>query len=80
MSKLSSQLPREYKKPKLGIGNRVRISKYDLPFSEDYKPQLTEIFEIVAISTKKHPTYTIKDEQKKVILGKFQRKKKIRVI
>ena len=23
---------REYKKPKFGIGDRVRISKYDLPF------------------------------------------------
>ena len=32
MSILYSKPLREYKKPKLGIGDGVRISKYDLPF------------------------------------------------
>ena len=32
MSILYSKLLREYKKPKFGIGDRVRISKNDLPF------------------------------------------------
>ena len=42
----------EYKKLKIGIGDRVRISKYDLLFRKDYKPHFTqEFFEIVAIAT-----------------------------
>ena len=66
---------REYKKPKFGIGDGVRISKYDLPFRKGYKPQFTqEIFEIVAIATKKPPTYTIKDEQEEVIRGNSTRR------
>ena len=71
---------REYKKTKLGIGDRVRISKYDLPLRKKYKPQYTqEFFEIVAIATKKPPTYPIKGEQE-VIRGKFYDKELIRVI
>ena len=55
--------------------------KYDLPFRKGYKPQLTrEVFEIVAITTKKPPTYTIKDEQDEVIQGKFYQKELIKVI
>ena len=72
---------RDYKKSKFGIGDRVRLSKYDLPFRKGYKPQLTqEIFEIIAIVTMKPPTYTIKDEQEEVIRGKFYEKELIRVI
>ena len=81
MSILYSKPLREYKKPKFGIGDRVRISQYDLPFRKGYKPQLTqETFEIVAIATEKTPTYTIKDEQEEVIRGKFYEKELIRVI
>ena len=32
MSRLFSKPLREYKQPKLGIGDRARFSKYDLPF------------------------------------------------
>ena len=75
MSILYSKPLREYKKPKFGIGDRVRISKYEIPFSKSYKPQFTqEIFEIVAIATKNSPTYTIKDEQEEVIYGKLYEK------
>ena len=78
---LYSKPLREHKKPKLGIGDRVRISKYDLPFRKGYKRQFTQkIFEIVAIATKKPPTYTIKDEQEEVIRGKFYEKELNRVI
>ena len=57
MSILYSKPLREYKKHKFGIGDRVRICKYDLPFSRGYKPQFTqEIFEVVAIATKKPRT------------------------
>ena len=81
MSILYSKPQREYKKPKLGVGDGVRISKYDIPFRKGYKPQFTqEIFEIVAIATKKPPTYTIKDEQQEVIRGKFYEKEVVRVI
>ena len=62
MSNLYSKLSREYKKPTFKTGDRVRISKYDLPFGKNYKPQFTrEVFEIVAIATRKPPTYKIKD-------------------
>ena len=36
MSILYKKPLREYKKPKFGIGDRVRISKYDLPFRKGY--------------------------------------------
>ena len=81
MSILYSEPLREYKKPKSGIGDKVRISKYDLPFRKGYKPQFTQkIFEIVASAAKQPPTYTIKDEQEEVIHGKFYEKELIRVI
>ena len=68
MSILYSKPFREYKKPKFGIGDRVRISNYDLPSRKGYKPQFTQEFlEIVALATKKPPTSTIKDEQEEVI-------------
>ena len=81
MSTLYSKPLRKYKKPEFGVGDRVRNFKYDLPSRKGYKPQFTqEIFEIVAIATKKPPTYTIKDEQEEVIRGKFYEKELIRVI
>ena len=80
MSILHSKPLREYKKPKFGIGDRVRISKYDLPFRKGYISQFTqEFFENVAIATKKPPTYTIKDEQKEVIRGKLYENELIRI-
>ena len=81
MSILYSKPPREYKKPKIGIAKRVRISKYNLHFRKGYKPQFTQkIFEIVAIATKKQSIYRIKDEQEEFIRGKFYEKDLIRVI
>ena len=81
MSIFYSKPLREFKKPTFKVGDRVRISKYDLPFRKCYKPQFTrEIFEIVAIVTRKPPTYTIKDEQDEVIQGTFYRKEFTKVI
>ena len=81
MSILYSKPFRENKKPEFGIGDRIRISKYDLLFRKGYKPQFTqEIFEIVVIATKKPPAYRIKDEQEEVIRGKFYKKDLIKVI
>ena len=77
---LYSKLLREYKKPKFENGDRVRISKYDLPFRKSYKPQFTQDnFEIVAIATKRPPTFTIKDEQEEVKRGKIYERELIRV-
>ena len=81
MSILYSKPLREYKKPSFRTGGRVRISKYDLLFRTGYKPLFTsEFFEIVAIATKKPPTYTIKDEQDEIIRGNFYQKELIEVI
>ena len=80
MSIIYSKPLRENRKPKVGIGDKVRISKYNLPFRKGYKPQFTqEIFEIVTIATKKPPTYTIKDEQEEFLRGKFYEKELIGV-
>ena len=55
MSVLCSKTLREFKKPTFKVGDRVRISKYDLLFCKGYKPKFTrEVFEIVAIATKNH--------------------------
>ena len=63
ISILYSKLLREFKKPTFKVGDRVRISKYDLLFRKGYKPLFTrEVFENVPIATRKPPTYTIKDE------------------
>ena len=81
MSILYSEPLREFKKPAIKIGDRVRISKYDLPFRKGCKPQLTrEVFEIVANATRKPPTYTIKHEQDEIIRGKFYQKELIKVL
>ena len=81
MSILYSKPLREYKKPTFKTGDRVRISTYDLPFRKGYKPQFTsEVFEIIAIATRKPPTYTIKDEHGEIIQGKFYQKELIKVV
>ena len=47
----------EYKKPRFKTGDKVRISKYDIPFRKGYKSQFTsEFFQIVKIATLKSPT------------------------
>ena len=71
----------EFRKPQFKIGDRVRISKYDLSFRKGYKPQFTqEGFVIVEISSRKPRTYTIKDEQDEIIRGKFYQKVLVKVI
>ena len=81
MSIFYSKPLREFKKPTFKVGDRVRISKYDLPFCKVYKQQFTrEVFEIVATATRKLPTYTIKVEQGEVIQGKFYQKELIKII
>ena len=70
LSILYSKPLREFRKIKFKIGDTVRISKNDLPFKKGHKSQFTqEVLEIVAISSRQPPTYTIKDEQDKIIRG-----------
>ena len=81
MSILYSKPLREKKKPTFKTGDRVQISKYDLLFRKIYKPQFTrEVFEIVAIATRNPPVYTIKDEQGKIMHGKFYQEELNKVI
>ena len=81
LSILYSKPLREFRKPKFKIGDRVRISKYDLPFKKGYKPQFTqEVFGIVAISSRKPTTYPLKDEQDEIIRGKIYQRELIKVI
>ena len=66
---------REFRKPKFKNGDRVRISKYDLPFRQGYKPQFTkDVFGIVAISSRKPATYTIKMNKMRLSAVNFIRK------
>ena len=81
LSILYSKPLREFRKPKFESGDRVLISKYDLPYKKGYKPQFAQkVFEIVEISSRKPPTYTIKDEQDEIIRGKFYQKELVKVI
>ena len=81
MSELYSKPIRDFSKPKFHVGYRVRISKQNLLFRKGYEPQFTnEIFKIVALATRKPPTYNIQDEQSEVIKGKFYEEELIRVI
>ena len=78
---LYSKTLRDFRKPQFKIGDRIRISKYDLLFRKGYKPQFTkEVFEIVETFSRKPPTYTIKDEQDEIIRGKFYQKELVKVI
>ena len=81
LSTLCSKPLGEFKKLTFKIVDRMRISKYNLPSRKGYKPQFTrEVFEIVAIATRKPPTYTIKHEKDDIIRGQFHQKELIKVI
>ena len=63
------------------IADRVRVSKYDLPFRKGHNSQFTQkVFEFVAICYRKPPIYTIKDEEDGNMHGKFHQKELIKVI
>ena len=81
LSILHSKPLREFRRPKFEIGDRIRISKYDLLFKKGWKPQFTkEVFEIVASSSRKPQTYTKKDEHDKIIRGKLYQKELMKVV
>ena len=81
MAVLYSEPIRDFNKPKFKVGYRVRISKQDLPFKKGCKPLFTNnIFESVALATRKPPTYTIQKVFGETIEGLFYEKEFIRVI
>ena len=60
------------RRPKLYVGDFVRIAKIDLPFRKGYKQSFTdEVFEIFDIPTRNPPTYNLIDADKEPIEGKF---------
>ena len=62
----------EFWKSNIKSGDRVCILEYDLAFTKGYNPQCTKkVFNVVAISSRKPPTYTIKDEQAEIIRSKI---------
>ena len=62
--------------PKFKIGDRVRVSKNNIPFRKKYKPQLTDkSFEFLTKSTKKPPTYISAKISKKRNSGELLCKK-----
>ena len=81
LSNLYSKQLREFRKLKIEFGDRVRISKYNLPFRKGCKPQFTQkVFEIVAIFFRKPPEDTIEDDQDAISGGEFYQKELIKVI
>ena len=81
MSIFYSKPLREYKKPTLKIGDRVRISNDDLLFRKGYKPQFTrELFEIVAIATKNHQHTQSRMTRTRLFKANFNQKELIKVI
>ena len=64
LSLLYTKPLREKRKTQVKIGDRVLISKYHLPFRKGNEPQFTrEVSQNVANSSRRHTTYTKKDEQ-----------------
>ena len=63
---------RRSQKPKLYVGDFVRIVKKEKTFRKGYKQSFTdEIFEIAGIPTLNPPTYSLIDSNKEIIQGKF---------
>lgn len=60
------------RKPRLKIGDTVRIAKENIAFRKGYKSSFSsELFNITAIPTLNPPTYNIQDKAGERILGKF---------
>ena len=70
MSILYSKSLREYIKPKAGFGDRVRISKFDLPFRKGYKHNLHKnVFKMVPLLLKNLQRVQSKTNNKKLYVG-----------
>ena len=69
------------RRPKLYVGDFVRIAKIDIPFRKGYEQSFTdEVFEIFDIPTRNPPTYNLIDADRDPIEGKFYEPELIRVL
>ena len=81
MSVLHAQHLRKLRRPQFRTGDKVRNSKIGLPFRKGCKPEFTEeVFQIVAIASKKTSNVHLRNEQRLIIRGEFYEKELIRVI
>ena len=69
------------RRPKLYVGDFVRIAKIDILFRKGYKQTFTDkIFEVFDIPTTNPPTYNLIDADREPIEGKFYEPELIRVL
>ena len=69
------------RRPKLYVGDFVRITKIYIPFRKGYKQSFTdEVFEEFDVPTKDPLTYNLIDDNKEPIEGKFYEPELIRVV
>ena len=68
-------------RPKLYVGDFVRIAKIDILFPKGYEQSFTdEVFEIFDVPTTNPPTYNLIDANKEPIEGKFYEPELIRIV
>ena len=78
MSKLYIKAPKVYEKPKFTIGDRVRISKYDLPFRKVINQKLHKKFlKLLPILLKNLQDRLSKTKKKKLFKKNFTRRKRL---
>ena len=69
------------RRPKLYVGDYVRLAKLDIPFRKGYEQSFTdEVFEVFDIPTRNPPTYSLIDSNREPIEGKFYGSERIRVL
>ena len=69
------------RRPKLYVGDYVRLAKVDIRFRKGYKQSFTdEVFEVFDIPTRNPPTYNLIDSNREPIEGKFYESELIRVL
>ena len=69
------------RRPKLYVGDYVRLAKVDIPFRKGYKQSFTdEVFEVFDIPTRNPPTYNLIDSNREPIEGKFYESELIRIL
>ena len=69
------------RRPKLYVGDFVRIAKIDIPFRKGYKQSFTdEVFEIFDIRTRNPPTFNLIEADREPTEDKFYEPELIRVL
>ena len=77
----AEQLLKLVRRPKLYVGDFVRLAKVDIPFRKGYKQWFTdEVFEVFDKPTRNPPTFTLIDTNRETIEEKFYESELIRVL